>query len=156
VRIRRAAFTDAGAALRLIQGAIEHGCREHYDPEQRQAIFLSYAERLFVEMVAPLDTIVAERAGELLGFAQLDPAAGRVRAVFVAAREQGRGVGRALLECLEQLARERRIPVLRGAMSLNAVPFYRAAGFAPARGARRLQLLDVEVPVLPMAKQLGA
>src|SRR6185436_9709808 len=71
--LRRARFEDVSAVLRLIDEAVEHGCREHYGPAQRRAVFLTYAESLFVDVVSPFDTIVAERQKRILGLAQLDP-----------------------------------------------------------------------------------
>jgi N-acetylglutamate synthase-like GNAT family acetyltransferase len=115
--LRRARFEDVSAMLRLIEEAVEHGCREHYGPAQRRAVFLTYAETLFVDVVQPFDTILAERDGHILGMAQLDPSAGRLRALFVAAGLQGRGLGRFLLAAVERLARAHRLRKLEGAMS---------------------------------------
>jgi putative acetyltransferase len=152
--VRPARFEDGGALLRLIEGALEAGCRDHYRPAQRRAVFLTYAETLFVDLVQPMDTLVAEGSSGIVGLAQLDPAGARLRALFVAAGTQGRGLGRALLACIERLARARRITRIHGAMSLNAVPFYAAAGFQPCEGSDRLIRSGVVVPVAPMAKVL--
>jgi putative acetyltransferase len=154
VRLRRADFVDLGAIVRLIDDAIERGCSSHYGPEQRRAVFLSYAQRLFVESLEPFETIVAEAAGVLVGVAQIDVADRRLRALFVAGDAQGAGLGRALLTEAERVARRRGCPLLQGAMSLSAVGFYEAAGYEPAGGREILSHGGVDVPVRPMRKLL--
>jgi putative acetyltransferase len=152
--VRPARFEDGGTLLRLVEGALEIGCQAHYGPAQRRAVFLTYAETLFVDLVQGVDTLVAVGAGGIVGMAQLDPAAARLRALFVAGAMQGRGLGRALLACVERLAEARGLSHLQGAMSLNAVPFYARAGYQPCSGADRLVRSGVVVPVMPMSKQL--
>jgi|tagenome__1003787_1003787.scaffolds.fasta_scaffold20553348_2 putative acetyltransferase len=153
--VRPARFEDGGEILRLVAAALEAGCREHYSAAQRRAVFLTYAESLFVDLVQPLDTLVAEAPAGIVAMAQLDPASGRLRALFVAAGAQARGVGRALLDCVERLAVARGVSRMHGAMSLNAVPFYAAAGYRPCEGPDRLVRSGVVVPVVSMAKLLG-
>jgi GNAT superfamily N-acetyltransferase len=152
--VRPAGFEDGGPLLRLIEGALEAGCLDHYSPAQRRAVFLTYAETLFIDLVQPMDTLVAEGPAGLLGMAQLDPSGARLRALFVAAAAQGRGLGRALLACVERLAASRGLSRIHGAMSLNAVPFYVRAGYHPCDGPDRLLRSGVTVPVTPMAKQI--
>lgn len=154
VRLRAARFEDVPEILRLVERAVEHDCREHYDGPQRRAVYASYAVNLFVEALGPFDTLVAEDAGQLLGFGQLDPTNGRLRALFVDGRAQRRGLGRTLLAEIETRARRAGRRRLHGAMSLNAVPFYLAAGFHPCDGPEQLVALGVEIPVLRMEKGL--
>ena len=158
LRLRSARFEDVPEILRLIRRAVEHACREHYAPAQRREVCASYERNLFVEVIGPCETIVAERDGLLAGVAQLDLAAGRLRALFVDADLQRRGVGRALLAKVEERATRRGCARLHGAMSLNAVPFYVKAGFRPCPGPERLAAteVDVAVPVVRMEKRLRA
>jgi GNAT superfamily N-acetyltransferase len=156
LRLRHARFEDVPEILRLIRRAVEHGCRDHYAPPQRREVCASYERSLFVEVIGPCETIVAERDGALAGVAQLDLAAGRLRALFVDATAQRAGVGRALLAKVEERATRRGCVRLHGAMSLNAVPFYVKAGFRPCPGPERLAATDVDVavPVVRMEKRL--
>jgi len=154
--VRAARFEDVAAMLRLIEGAIERGCRDHYDGAQRRAVYLGYASNLFVDAVRPFDTLVAEIGGQLVAVAQVDVAAGALRALFVDAALQRQGVGRALLATVEARARAAGCGRLRGAMSLNAVPFYLQAGFRPRAGPTRLLNAGVRVPVAWMEKTLRA
>ena len=152
--IRPARFEDGGAVLRLIEAALEAGCRGTYSAAQQRAVFLTYAETLFLDLVNPLDTLVAENGTTIVAVAQLDPAASRLRALFVAAAMQGRGLGKVLLACVERVAEARGVTRIHGAMSLNAVPFYAAAGYRPCPGSDRLVRTGVTVPVAPMDKAL--
>ena len=152
--VRAARFEDVSAILRLIEGAIEHGCRHHYNGAQRRAAYLGYASNLFVDAVGPFQLLVAEIGGQLAAVAQLDAAAGTLRALFADAALQGQGVGRALLAAVEARARAAGCARLRGAMSLNAVPFYARAGFLPCAGPARRHIAGVQVPAVWMEKSL--
>ena len=140
--------------LRLIEGAIEHGCRGHYDRAQRRAVYLGYAANLFVDAVGAFETLVAEIDGQLAGVAQVDVASDTLRALFMDAALQGRGVGRAFLAVVEARACKAGCSRLRGAMSVNAVSFYARAGFRPVGEPGQLLNSGVRVPVLWMEKSL--
>ena len=154
--VRVARFEDVPGMLRLIEGAIEHGCRDHYGGAQRRAVYLGYASQLFVDAVGPFETLAAEIGGQLAAVAQLDAAAGALRALFVDDALQGQGVGGAMLAVVEARARAAGCSRLRGAMSLNAVPFYERAGFVPRGGPTRLLSAGVRVPIAWMEKSLRA
>jgi GNAT superfamily N-acetyltransferase len=154
--VRAARFEDVSAMLRLIEGAIEHGCRDHYHGRQRRAVYVGYASNLFFDVVGPFHTLVADIGGQLAAVAQLDVATGALRALFVDAAIQGQGVGGAVLAAVEAHARAAGCARLRGAMSRNAVPFYLQAGFVPCSGPARLLSAGLRVPVTWMEKSLQA
>src|SRR5262245_4869502 len=151
---RATRFEDVAAILRPIERAIQRGCREHYDQGQRRAVYLGYATTMFADAVGRLETIAAEVDGRLAAVAQLDPADGSLRALFVDDAFQGQGLGRALLAAVEARARAAGCSRLGGAMSLNAVPFYTLAGFRPGPGPDRLLTAGIRVPVVRMVKSL--
>jgi N-acetylglutamate synthase-like GNAT family acetyltransferase len=152
--MRAARFEDVPAILRLIHRAVDRGCAGDYDRAQRRAVFLSYGQHLFIEALERFDLIAAERAGCLVGAAQLDPADGRLRALFVDGAWQGRGIGAALVAEVEARAVRHGLRRLHGAMSLNAVPFYARQGFLPCAGPTQLTG-RIFVPVVPMEKPLS-
>ncbi len=152
--IRGVRFEDVPAILRLIEGAIEHGCRDHYDPAQRRAVYIGYASNLFIDAVGPFETIAADLDGQIAAVAQLDVASGGLRALFVDEHFQGQGVGQALLAAVEERARAAGCSHLVGAMSLNAVRFYTRAGFQTHAGPERLLTAGIRVPVVRMRKAL--
>jgi GNAT superfamily N-acetyltransferase len=152
--IRALRFDDVAEVLRLIQRAIAGGCRDHYSLRQRAAVFANYAHTLFVESLGPFENRAAEQQGRLVGFAQLDPGSDRLRALFVDAVVQGRGVGGALRADIEARARRHGCARLQGAMSLNAISFYTRAGFHPSGGAENLMAGGVSIPIMRMEKPL--
>jgi GNAT superfamily N-acetyltransferase len=153
--IRTARFEDVPAVLRVIARAVEHGCANHYDQWQRRAVVVSYGSHLFVEALERFECIVAEQSGQLVGAAQFDPADGRMRALFVDADHQGRGLGGALLTEVEARAFAKGLRRLHGAMSLNAVRFYSRHGFQRCPGPAHLTG-RIQVPVVAMEKALGS
>jgi GNAT superfamily N-acetyltransferase len=154
LELRSIRFEEVGSVLDLIHRAIEHGCRDHYTPAQRRAVYLAYAGWMFAEVPGPFESIVTERGDTQVGYAQFDPAEGWLRALFVDGEVQHRGIGSMLLAEIERRARQRGTARLCGAMSLNAVPFYVVAGFRPLGGPERLTSAGVWVPVVRMAKLL--
>jgi putative acetyltransferase len=154
VVMRTARFEEVPAILRLIDRAVERGCALEYDPSQRRAVFLSYGQHLFVEALERFELIIADQDGGLVGAAQLDPADGRLRALFVDGPAQGRGLGAALLAAVEARAARHGLRRLHGAMSLNAAPFYARQGFRPCAGPTQLTG-RIFVPVVPMEKPLS-
>jgi GNAT superfamily N-acetyltransferase len=154
VQMRAIRFEDVPDVLRLVRRAVEHGCRDHYDASQRDAVYASYAQTLFVDALGPFETVVAEQHGRVIAIAQLDLSEDRLRALFVDAGHQQRGVGRALLADIEDRARTGGGTRMHGAMSLNAVSFYLQAGFRPCCGPERLRSARVSIPVQRMEKDL--
>lgn len=150
-RLRVARFEDMSAVVRLVERAIERGCRRHYGPVERRAVFAGYAGSAFIEVLSPFETFVAETdAGVLVAFAQLDPSTGRLRALFVDDGAQGRGIGRATLAHVMVRAAARGCWRVHGAMSLNAVPFYESVGFRRCPGRQHLWAAEVAIAVTPM------
>jgi GNAT superfamily N-acetyltransferase len=154
LELRPIRFEEVAAILGLIQRAIERGCREHYDSAQRNAVFLAYAQGLFAEAPGPFESIVAVRNEVPVGFAQFDPATGRLRALFVDGDLQQLGIGTRLIAEVERRIRVQGGRRVYGAMSLNAVPFYTLAGFHPRSGPEHLTSAGVLVPIVRMEKLL--
>jgi GNAT superfamily N-acetyltransferase len=153
--IRFARFEDVSGILRLIERALEHGCRDVYDQRQRRSVYVGYASSLFIEALGPFETLVAEIGGRLVGATQVDPRKGLLRALFVDAGFQRQGVGHALLGAIESRTRAARCERIYGAMSLNAIEFYRRAGFRARGGPEGLRGAATWVPVQWMDKLLG-
>jgi putative acetyltransferase len=79
--------------------------------------------------------LVARRNGELLGsiaFRIIAPGHAEIKRMFVRAEARGNGVGRRLLEALEDAARQRnvdRISLETGIRQPEAIGLYRASGY---------------------------
>ena len=152
--MRKARFEDVPEILRLIERAIERGCRDHYDERQRRSVYLGYASSLFIDALGPFETLVCEVRDRMVGAAQVDLAAGLLRALFVDTERQGHGLGRALLAAVESRALAAGCRQLVGAMSLNAVSFYRRAGFRLQSVPQNIHGAYGPVPVQWMVKAL--
>ncbi|MCC8959175.1 GNAT family N-acetyltransferase [Bradyrhizobium sp. Pear77] len=117
-------------------------------PDVRQLIDLSDAhmQALYppdsnhlaaVETLADADTVflVARRDGEVLGsiaFRLIAPGHAEMKRMFVRADARGHGLGRRVLEALEDAARDRRIARISletGIRQPEAIGLYRAAGY---------------------------
>ncbi|MGI8734133.1 MAG: GNAT family N-acetyltransferase [Pyrinomonadaceae bacterium] len=81
--------------------------------------------------------VVARQNGKALGcgaIRPLEPGVAEVKRMFVAPEARGRGIGRAVLEKLETLARELGYCAIRletGLKQPEAIALYEAAGFKP-------------------------
>jgi len=74
--------------------------------------------------------VVAEdSSGLILGFGSIVPGNNELRAVYVRAEHARKGIGRAILRRLEDLARDAGLKELRMDASINAEAFYKANGF---------------------------
>lgn len=79
--------------------------------------------------IARWAVIVAEEDGVLLGFAALDTAKANVDAVYVAPDRWRQGIGRALLICLEEIARTAGLPRVTLQAAGPAIRFYQRLGY---------------------------
>lgn len=99
--------------------------------------------------------LIAEREGQPAGFALCEAEAGFLQALYVDPRRAGGGVGRALLRACERAMREHGNAAARVLASLNAVAFYRAAGYREL-GAASQPLADGSLlACVEMTRPLG-
>lgn len=136
MEIRPAASADITAMWALRTRAVRLACASHYPPEVIAAWSATPLPAAYEGKVAAGGAVLAEEAGALLGYAILIADSGEVDAVFVDPSSAGRGIGRALLRELERLAVACAAPPLHLYASLNAVRFYRSAGYLPIRDHR--------------------
>lgn len=116
-------------------GLLDQGYLDRMRPEQCAEMARRYPE----------NTLVAEQAGKIVGFAAFAPGrdqpGGEVIALYVLEAYQRRGIGTALLQaCLEQLGGLRPIYlwVLQG--NEKAIGFYGAQGFQPSGLVKTISL----------------
>lgn len=126
---------DAPAVAELFVASIEELAAEDYDEAQRAA-WASAAEddEAFGAALAGMLTILAEAEGELLGFAALkDDAKTKenriVEMLYVAPEHARQGVGKALLEVMELLARQRGAETLTVDAAESAREFFGKSGY---------------------------
>ncbi|NHZ64737.1 GNAT family N-acetyltransferase [Massilia genomosp. 1] len=153
--LRAAALSDIDAMWALRTRAIRHGCRDHYAPEVIGPWSAAPAPLSYPGLVGKGGAVIAEEQGAMLGYAILDVGTGEVDAVFVDPAAGGRGIGTTMLAALERMALGRGFTRLTLSASLNALAFYRAAGFVALREALYAHPSGVALGCVEMGKTLG-
>ncbi len=74
--------------------------------------------------------VAMDSSGRILGFGSIVPSNNELRAVYVRPEHGRKGVGRAILRHLEDIARKALLTELRMDASINAEAFYKANGFS--------------------------
>lgn len=143
MEIRTATPADAEAVRQVHRASIEGLGPSAYTPEQVEAWARGCESADYIASITSDDlSIVAEDAGGLLGFGTLcfeSPSGyeasvdAEITGVYVRPSVTRNGVGTALLETIEQEARERDFQTLGLTASLNAVPFYEYHGYEQVR-----------------------
>lgn len=118
---------DIPALWALRTRALQTQCAGHYDAATLATWAAAPAPAQYPVLLQQGGGIKALIHGALAGYAILDLAQHEVDAVFVDPQHGGQGVGTALLRALEHMATQPE--KLHLYASLNAVPFYRAAGY---------------------------
>ena len=156
MNIRTAIASEIDRLREVRNLSAEVGCRFAYSAEQLTAWLNRPLPQKMFELLSKGYVLVAEEQHEIVGYGAIDPANNEVEAIFVIPSLAGRGVGRVLLAALESLALELKLTTLHLSASLNAVSFYRGAGYvSSARGEFPLSeslVLEFE----SMEKRLGA
>lgn len=108
---------------------------QDYSPSEMQAVAAGYTPQKVLEMSRKRTMLVASQEGRLLGTAALEPdrdgeaGAYYVLSVFVLPEAHGQGVGRALMQALEDWAQAHGGRKLGLSASLTAVGFYEKLGY---------------------------
>ena len=110
--------------------------------------------RDYARSIASNPFLVAEHDGEIIGFAELEPHRSLVRSVYVAPAYARRGIASRLLAGLEEAARGLGLRQLLLGSSLNAVPFYEAAGFIAVKRDKYPLLSGGDMDSVAMRKRL--
>lgn len=153
--IQRPALTaDIPVLWELRTRAVRASCASHYAPEIIAAWCAAAPPDKMAGLLAAGGGLLEEEDGRVLGFAILDLETGELDAAFVDPAQQGRGVARRLLAALDALACERGIGRLFLSASLNAVPFYEAAGYVALRREAYAHRSGLQLESVFMEKRL--
>ena len=151
---RKATADDAPVAWEIRNAAIRHACKGFYPDDLLERWTAGEMTESFVEFVAQ-QFYVATVNGNVAGTGFINLRNGRIDALFVRPDMMGKGIGKRILACCEELGRSAGLTVLSLDSTLNAAPFYRRFGFVgDAVGvyqSPRGFLLDC----IPMTKRLA-
>ena len=98
--------------------------------------------------------VAEDQAGQVLAFGSIVPRNSELRAVYVSSAYARKGIGRAILERLEELAREAGLTELRMDASINAQAFYEASGFVSLERAEHITQSGLRMACIRMKKLL--
>ncbi|RDI98399.1 GNAT family N-acetyltransferase [Dyella solisilvae] len=153
VHIRKANIDDAPAVFAIRREAILAQCRDHYPPGDLAIWTSGELSAAFAARVAD-QFLVALVDGQVVGSGMIDLSTGKIDAVFVHPACMRHGVGRAVMEHLETLARGAGLPAIHLESTLNAAPFYRAQGFEGESQSLYQSSLGVSLACVCMVKHL--
>jgi N-acetylglutamate synthase-like GNAT family acetyltransferase len=138
-----------------VHSAAVEGIRtDFYTPEEIQAWAIPKKLESYEESIRGKEFFVAEEDGIILGFSVLNQESAVVEAVYVSPGAGRRGIGLELLKELEERARALGLRVLRLNASLNAVSFYKRAGYVAREESKYRLSNGVEIACVPMVKAM--
>jgi len=149
--IRQFRSEDADACLSLIQESIRRDRQLSF--EVREALLRAETPETIHERSTLYYVVVDERGGQIAAVGGVDM--NEIRLLFVGVEHRREGIGRALLEHLEEMVP----PALFREIFVYAAPaaeaFYRAQGYLP-RGAQPFEAHGVVLDTIFMVKPLHA
>ena len=155
VTIRRATQRDRESIWNVHMRAIQEVCKSHYSQKEIEDWSEALKPTRYNEPIKRGAFFVAVDDNVIVGFGNLNQDSGEIEAVYVAPEYVRRGVGREILQTLENVARDGGLTRLRLSSSMNAVQFYENAGYR--RQKQKRYLLPCEMVVcLPMTKKLAS
>lgn len=153
--IRRAGEDDCKEIWRVHMRAIREIANSHYTPAEIEAWASPREPEHYVESIRNKEFYVAEEDGAVIGFGTLNHKHNEIEAVYVSPTVVRRGVGLAILLRLEERARDFGIKSLKMDASLNAVPFYKSAGYESQKETKHRLATGVEISCILMTKDLS-
>ena len=133
VRIRGFEKADARAAARVLYDSVHGATASAYDAAERRAWAPEPPDGpTWLARLSGHTTLVAERAGMVIGFMSLSDD-GCIDLAYVAPGDVGTGVGGRLYDAIVAEARRRGLTALRTDASHIARPFFERRGWAVVR-----------------------
>jgi putative acetyltransferase len=154
LNIRPARQDDCQSIMRVHADAVSGIRTALYTPEEIQAWGVPRKPESYEELIRSKEFFVAEEDGEIVGFGVLNQNSAEVEAVYVSPKAGRRGIGLRVLQKLEERARALGLEQLRLNASLNAVPFYKRAGYVGKEESKYRLSTGVEIACIPMVKSV--
>jgi putative acetyltransferase len=129
----------------------------HYPPAVIDAWTVPQTEATlagFVQNVESEIRLIAEIDGEPVGLGALVVANSELRACYVVPEAARKGVGTAVVDAIERIAREHGVTEIELLASLNAEPFYAALGYE-SLGRTELPMRGESMAAVKMKKRLA-
>ena len=154
ISIRDALLEDADVICLVMRQSLLQVTAKHYGPGIIQGIANSITREGIAANISSRRVFVACSGKQVVGTASFDGR--RVRAVFVAPDRHGSGIGRLLMERVEDLARKQGITQLEVPASINANGFYEKLGYVQIDeeylGQARMLVMQKTLSLHPMSE----
>lgn len=131
VLIREVVITDAEDLSEVIIKTLRESNRNDYSAEIIDNVVKSFSPLNILELMVHRKIYVAIESGHIVGTASLDGEV--VRSVYVLPSKQGNKIGLALMNHLENLARQSGLSSLSVPSSITAEGFYKNLGYVAIR-----------------------
>lgn len=154
LNIRRATKEDCESIMRVHVDAVTSIQTPLYTAEEIQSWAVPKQPESYEESISDKEFFVVEEGKVLVAFGVLNPNASEVEAVYVAPSAGRRGIGLKVLQTLEERARALGLDELRLNASLNAVPFYKSAGYLGHEESTYRLSTGLEIRCVPMTKEM--
>ena len=153
LQFERVTERDVPALYELRRAAIRGGCVGHYTSAQIDA-WSSPLSDIGLQKSLPEHSYFAKIDGEIVACGMLDVTTERIDGVIVSPSHFRRGIGRAMMQHLERIARDFGVKHLMLDATLNAVDFYRSLGFQGDAMGSYHSPRGVILECVPMSKSL--
>ena len=155
ITIRRATRQDRDSIWCVHIQAIKEICKSHYTKDETQAWSKLLKPGRYEKAIDSKALFVADDDDSIVGFGHLDLENGRIEALYVSPKYVGIGVGKKILQTLEHVAEQSGSKIVHVSSTLNAVPFYKRAGYR-SQGHSKYLLPPRLVTCILMAKELSS
>ncbi|PMS17289.1 GNAT family N-acetyltransferase [Trinickia dabaoshanensis] len=154
IAIRKATRSDAHDAWYIRRDALLDKCASDY-PGTVLAAWTDGAPGEKWTNLVERGFYVATENVAVVATGMLTVATGQIDAIFVRPSHMGLGVGRRMMDFLENLARQHGVTTMRLDATLNAAPFYRRCGWAGETIGTYRSPRGIELACVPMTKTVG-
>ncbi|AZF05899.1 GNAT family N-acetyltransferase [Pseudomonas sp. R5-89-07] len=154
LRIKRATPADADEAFEIRREAIRSQCIGAYSAEQMALWTRGCASDGYSVLMEKL-FYIGWVNGEAVISGMLDLANNEIGALFVRSAFAGRGYGKAMLDHLEDVARQHAVAQVVLDSTLNAVSFYQACGYVGHEQAVYRSPAGLVLACVTMVKKLA-
>jgi putative acetyltransferase len=154
ISVRRAEPEDAEQICQVHILSVRELCKSDYTPEQIEAWVGKLKPEGHRQAIEQIDKsiFVAEVDGRIAGFSELFK--NEVNAVYVHPSYSRQGVGKLLLNVVEQEAIAQYIKKLQLSASTNAKLFYQACGYQAIEYSSHVLRSGLKIPCVRMEKNL--
>ncbi|WP_424961161.1 GNAT family N-acetyltransferase [Ekhidna sp.] len=128
ITIRAATVDDLDEIIDLFESTVKAVNNKDYSPEQIAVWTQAKDRNIWAEKVENQHFYLALIDDQVVGFSSIDNT-GYVDFMYVHKDFQGRGIAKALLDQVEQKARELQLARIHSSVSITAQPFFKSRGF---------------------------